>query len=108
MENDRLRSLHRIDRKGREVYFYFNGQRLSGIENEPIAAALLANGIKTIRIDSKTGEPRGIYCGIGHCYECRAEVDGESGVRTCLTPLREGTKVFSVSTWEREFDGDEG
>ncbi|QSO55302.1 (2Fe-2S)-binding protein [Alicyclobacillus curvatus] len=85
-------------RQGREVRFYFNGQTLTGYENEPIAAALIANGITAIRIDEKTGQPRGIYCGIGHCYECRAEVDGKSSVRTCLTPVREGTTIITTTS----------
>ena len=71
------------------VPFYFNGQKLFGYKGEPIAAALLANGIKTIRTCEVTGENRGIYCGIGHCFECRAVVNGEPNVRTCLTPLEE-------------------
>lgn len=82
------------------VKFSFNGQELVGYEGEPIAAALLANGIWAIRTDEVSGEPRGIYCGIGHCYECRADIDGVAGVRTCLSPLRQGTQVMSAPTWQ--------
>lgn len=85
-----------------QVPFTFNGRRLLGLAGEPIAAALLANGIKTIRHCEVTDEPRGIYCGIGHCYECRAEVDGVSNVRTCMTPLRRGAAVASQSSWQAE------
>ncbi len=84
----------------RQVRFTFNERELVGLEGEPIAAALLANGVRTIRHDDATGEPRGVYCGIGHCFECRAQVDGVNGVRTCLTPLREGTRVASVAQWD--------
>jgi hypothetical protein len=35
--------------KKREVSFIFEGQELKGLEGEPIAAALHANGIKTLR-----------------------------------------------------------
>jgi len=77
------------------IEFYFNDKKYSGYEGEPIAASLLANGIKTIRTCEITGEDRGIFCGIGHCYECRAEVNGVPNVRTCLTPNSEGTEVFS-------------
>lgn len=79
----------------KQIKFYFNGEELSGIDGEAIAAALLANGIRTIRACEVTGESRGIYCGIGHCYECRAEVDGVPNVRTCLTPIQQGMNVFS-------------
>ncbi|GAB3799751.1 (2Fe-2S)-binding protein [Virgibacillus kimchii] len=80
------------------IEFYFNDKKLTGYEGEPIAASLLANGIKTIRTCEITGEGRGIFCGIGHCYECRAEVDGTPNVRTCLTPNKQGTKVFSLTS----------
>ncbi|MBD8006305.1 (2Fe-2S)-binding protein [Bacillus norwichensis] len=81
--------------KSKEIEFYFNNKKLTGYEGEPIAASLLAHGIKTLRTCEITGETRGIFCGIGHCYECRADVDGISNIRTCLTPNRQGTKVFS-------------
>lgn len=87
--------INTLEEKKKTVEFYFNHERLSGYDGEPIAAALLANGIKRIRACEVTGENRGIFCGIGHCYECRAEVNGIPNVRTCLTPIREGIKVFS-------------
>ena len=80
------------------IEFYFNDKKLNGYKGEPIAASLLANGIKTIRTCEITGENRGIFCGIGHCYECRAEVDGIPNVRTCLTPVRQGAEVFSQAS----------
>ena len=81
----------------KEIEFYFNDKKLIGHEGEPIAASLLANGIKTIRKCEVTGESRGIFCGIGHCYECRADVDGIANIRTCLTPNRQGIRVFEPS-----------
>ncbi|WP_080875888.1 (2Fe-2S)-binding protein [Oceanobacillus timonensis] len=89
--------LNETNQEKEKVAFYFNNKELYGYENEPIASALMANGIRTVRVDEKTGEPRGVYCGIGHCFECRAEVDGISNVRTCLTPLKKGTNVNTVS-----------
>ncbi|MFZ5643988.1 MAG: (2Fe-2S)-binding protein [Bacillota bacterium] len=91
---------------GEEVTFTFNGRELKGYAGEPIAAALLANGIRTLRQHEKSGRPRGIYCGIGHCYECRVTVDGIPGVRACLTPLRAGMEVASERT-ERVVSGSE-
>ncbi len=94
--------IYRLDRSEKEpkqIEFYFNHEKLIGYEGEPIAASLLANGIKTIRTCDITGENRGILCGIGYCYECRAEVDGVPNVRTCLTPNSQGAEVFSRSTF---------
>lgn len=77
------------------VSFTFNNDEYKGLENESIAAALLANGIRTLRYHEESGSPRGIYCNIGHCFECRVIVDGRQGVRACLMPLQEGMIVES-------------
>ncbi|MET3574937.1 (2Fe-2S)-binding protein [Bhargavaea ullalensis] len=76
-----------------KVSFLFNGKEYEGIENEPIAAALLANGVRTLRRHEESGSPRGIYCNIGHCFECRVTVDGVQGMRACLTPVKDGMVV---------------
>lgn len=80
----------------KKCQFTFNGQILEGYEGEPIAAALLANGIKSFRNCTRKEQNRGVYCGIGHCFECRAIVDDISNVRTCLTPLEEGVQIKSM------------
>lgn len=83
------------DLKSEEVSFIFNGRTVTGVRGQPIAVALMSNGIYTIRHCEVTGEPRGIYCGIGHCYECRATVNGIPSKRTCLTLIEEGMIVSS-------------
>ena len=80
---------------GKSVHFTFNGQAVAGIEGEPIAAALLALGIRTLRHSERNGKPRGIYCGIGHCYECRVAINGQPGFRACITPVQDGMVVES-------------
>ncbi|HWI63658.1 MAG TPA: (2Fe-2S)-binding protein [Symbiobacteriaceae bacterium] len=77
------------------VVFTFDGRPVEAVDGEPIAAALLANGIRTLRHSERGAHPRGIYCGIGHCYECRVVVDGQPGVRACITPVRAGMVVES-------------
>ncbi|GGB42280.1 (2Fe-2S)-binding protein [Virgibacillus dakarensis] len=86
--------LGKIEEKN-SVTFTFNNETYQGLENESIAAALLANGIRTLRHHEESGAPRGIYCNIGHCFECRVTVNGQQGVRACLTPLKEGMVVES-------------
>lgn len=71
------------------ITFTFNNKEYRGFEQESIAAALLANGVRTLRHHEDNGTPRGIYCNIGHCYECRVVVNGIQGARACLTPLQE-------------------
>lgn len=77
------------------VNFTFNEKPFTGLEGETIAAALLANGVRTLRYQEESGTPRGIYCNIGHCFECRVTVNERSGVRACLTVVEEGMEVRS-------------
>lgn len=75
------------------VAFTFAGRRFEGLAGEPIAIALWAAGVRRLRQAPATGAARGLYCGVGHCYECRVTVNGVAGVRACLTPLRAGMQV---------------
>jgi len=77
------------------VSFIFNNKVYKGLENESLAAALLSHGIRTLRYHEDSGSPRGFYCNIGHCYECRVSVNGQSGIRACVTPIKEGMIVES-------------
>lgn len=77
------------------IFFTFNDKEYQGLPNESLAAALLANGIRTLRLHEESGTPRGIYCNIGHCFECRVTVNGQQGARACLTPVQEGMVVTS-------------
>ncbi|MDN4093700.1 (2Fe-2S)-binding protein [Brevibacillus agri] len=79
------------------VPFEFNGSVYTAYEGETIAGALLAAGVRTLRVHEETGSPRGIYCNIGHCYECRVHVDGVPTVRACMTLVQEGMRVTAGS-----------
>jgi len=81
------------DRK--EITFTFDGQTYTGYEGDTIASALLANGVRTLRVHEESGKPRGIYCNIGHCFECRVNVNDEPGVRACLTEVKDNMVVKS-------------
>lgn len=78
-----------------EISFVFDGETYKGYEGDTIASALLANGIRNLRLHEETGAPRGIYCNIGHCYECRVTVDDASGVRACLTEVKDNMTIES-------------
>lgn len=71
----------------KEIPFSFDGMKYTGYEGDTIASALLAQGIRKLRVHEESGSPRGIYCNIGHCFECRVTVDGIPGIRACLTEL---------------------
>lgn len=81
------------DRK--QITFTFDGTEYTGYEGDTVASALLAHGIRTLRVHEESKRPRSIYCNIGHCYECRVTVDDARGVRACLEPITEGMVVDS-------------
>jgi len=93
----------KLNSKKQILHFTFDNQKFTGVEGDTIASALLANGILTLRRHEESGSPRGVYCNIGHCFECRVIVDGMEGVRACLTPLREGMDVQSGQKLPKPF-----
>lgn len=75
------------------VHILVNGHTLEAREGESVAAALLAAGVRTLRTAPRRGEPRGLFCGIGQCYDCLVEIDGEPGQRACMTRVRPGMSI---------------
>lgn len=86
--------LGKLESKNR-IPFYFNGKKYEGLEGDTIASALLANEVRTLRVHEESGSPRGIYCNIGHCFECRVTVNGKEGIRACMTPISANMEVES-------------
>lgn len=84
--------------------FTFNGKTYKGLEGDTIASALLANGIRKLRVQESAGTPRGIYCNIGHCFECRVIVNQKPGIRACLTKLEANMNVESGETVSTPLD----
>ena len=76
-----------------DITITVDGREIPAKSGEPIAAALLASGVRVFRKTAKKGYPRGIFCGIGRCTDCVMTVDGQPNVRTCVTPVRAGMKV---------------
>ncbi len=81
-----------IQPTGEPVRFSFDGESLEGFQGESLAAALTAAGILGLR-RARDGSPRGVFCGMGICFECVVDVDGRPGQRACLTKLAAGMKV---------------
>ena len=77
----------------KEITFTFEGEQMKGLEGEPIASALHANGVRVLRHSIKDNRPRGFFCAIGNCSSCYMIVDGEPNVRVCVEELREGMDV---------------
>lgn len=77
----------------RRVTISFDGGRVDAFAGEPLLAALLAAGVRSVRTMPRTGEPRGGYCLVGRCSDCLVVVDGEPNVYACTTLVRDGMVV---------------
>jgi predicted molibdopterin-dependent oxidoreductase YjgC len=75
------------------IVFLFDGKEIHAREGDSVAAALLAAGEHVTRTTPVGRAPRGPFCMMGACFDCLAEVDGVSGVQTCLVPVRAGMRV---------------
>jgi NADH dehydrogenase/NADH:ubiquinone oxidoreductase subunit G len=74
------------------VVFTVDGDEMSAPARQSIAAALLAAGRPVLR-HGPAGGPRGLYCGIGACFECRVHVEGRGAVLGCVTPVEAGMRI---------------
>ena len=77
------------------VTFTFDGLPVQGREGEPIAASLLAAGIRVLRTMPRFGDARGGFCMVGRCTDCMVVVDGVPNVRACITPVAADLSVRS-------------
>ncbi|GAB2530766.1 (2Fe-2S)-binding protein [Paramicrobacterium agarici] len=75
------------------VHITVDGEQLSGPAGSTIAAVLLENGRDSWRTTSRDRRPRGIFCGIGVCYDCILQVGDERDVRACQRRACEGDVV---------------
>ena len=83
----------------RPVRFTFDGQTLQATAGQTVAAALLAAGHRGLRRSTRRNEPRGLFCGMGVCFECLLQIDGRPNVQACLTPVAEGMQVETQHGW---------
>ena len=70
-----------------------NGKTVRALRGEPLASALMAAGFVTMRHTLKTGAPRGMYCGMGICFECLVKLNGQGFVRACMAKVEPGLEV---------------
>ena len=79
-----------------------DGKKIVAYEGETIGAALLAAGCRTLRFTNKLEQPRGLYCGIGLCQECRMTVNGIPNTQVCQTLATPGCRVETQKSFKKQ------
>ena len=82
-------------RAERPVRITVDGESVEGLEGQSIAGVLLGSGRISWRETAVAGKPRGLFCGIGVCFDCLVTVDGVPDVRACQRRACDGDEVSS-------------
>lgn len=68
--------------------------------DQTVAAALMAAGPVVRR---GPDAPRGLFCGMGSCQDCRVLADGKVAL-ACLLPVRDGLRISTDPDWAEATD----
>ncbi|SFN81438.1 (2Fe-2S)-binding protein [Mycetocola miduiensis] len=77
------------------VSIQFDGAPIEGVSGQSIAGVILASGPLGFRRTSVSGKSRGVFCGIGVCFDCLVEVNGDRDVRACQRRAVDGDVVVT-------------
>lgn len=78
-----------------------DGELVQAYAGESVAAVLAACGRRSFRETDGHRAPRGLFCGMGICFDCLVTVNGEPNVRACMTTVEEGMTVETgVNSYE--------
>jgi predicted molibdopterin-dependent oxidoreductase YjgC len=80
-----------------------NGRDIECRSGQSIAAALIASGTP-VWSATRSGARRGVFCGIGVCYDCLVELNGVPSVRACQAAAEPGDTV----RWQEVTSGERG
>ena len=75
------------------IEFTFDGEKIVAITGQSVAAALLAANQRTLRKTRFNNNERGVFCGIGVCFDCLVVIDGITNQRACIIEAKPGMKV---------------
>ncbi len=81
--------------RGAPVRLRFDGADVAAHDGEMLATALLAAGIRTLRLAPGDSGPRGLFCAMGSCQECAVLIDGQR-IEACRVAVRDGMEVQST------------
>ena len=92
--------------RGEKITILVDGDEITAHLGETVAGALMGAGIRAFRETFRRKLPRGLYCGMGVCYDCLVLVDGRPNTRACMTYVIEGMQIRLQKGWG-DFPADE-
>ncbi|WP_305883984.1 (2Fe-2S)-binding protein [Crossiella sp. SN42] len=79
--------------QGRTVRVVVDGVAVEAVAGQSVAGLLIGMGRASWRSTRRDGRPRGVFCGIGVCFDCLVVVNGVPDVRACQRVLADGDVV---------------
>ncbi|MBP7960895.1 MAG: (2Fe-2S)-binding protein [Caldilineaceae bacterium] len=84
-----------VSTRGEAFDIFVDGQPMTAFPGETIAGVLLEAGRRSWR-RTPGGKPRGLFCGIGTCFDCTLTVNDTPYVRACQTLAQPGMVVITT------------
>lgn len=75
------------------IEFRFDGEPITAVAGQSIGAALIVAGHRSWRRTRFDDALRGIFCGIGICFDCLVTVNDLPSRRACLVEAQPGDVV---------------
>lgn len=89
MQNLRIDSV----RRGEPITIFVNGHKIVAYRGETVHAALLAAGYQVLRKSKSGVEARGIFCGMGVCYDCLVSINAKPNQRACMNEVEDRMEI---------------
>jgi sarcosine oxidase subunit alpha len=77
--------------RGQPFEIEVDGEKIVAYEGESI----------TLRYTNKLEQPRGLYCGIGLCQECRMTINGIPNTQACQTLATPGCRIETQKSFKK-------
>lgn len=77
----------------KEIGVILDGTAITALEGQSVGAFLIEQNQSTTRTTRFGEKPRGMFCGIGICFDCLITIDGVTNQRACVTRIEEGMSI---------------
>ncbi len=85
--------------RGRKICLKVDGTSVTAYEGETVHAALTAVGIRRLNHSksnhSEFDQARGVFCGMGICYECLVTINHLPDQRACMTLVEDQMEIHT-------------